>query len=214
MNGLTYKLKPVKNTTPDGGMDFDLMSANILAENVNPVKTPQPGYLYRNLNRSDVYYDENVQRMVQNYRFNYMKLAQYSMSTRNDREKAKEIFTIMEKTIPINIIPMQDWRISSYFMTIFNQLGDTAHFNLYAKSVEASALDALNNNRIDAQDPFMPYRTLLDIYDARKDYNAAIDLLGRAQAQYPNVQEIKSRIQFYEQQLKGSAARPDSGKPN
>jgi hypothetical protein len=213
MNGLTYTLKPIKTTAPDGGMDYDLMSANILAQNVKPVKTPQPGFLYRNLNRPDVYYDENVQRMVQNYRFNYMKLAQYTMTTRNDRAKAKEIFDLMEKTIPIGVIPMQDWRISSYFMTIFNQLGDSAHFKLYANNVETSALDAITNNKFDAQDPFMPYRTLLDIYDARKDYPAAIDILNRAQAQYPNVQEIKSRIEFYEQQLKTSAAKTDSGKP-
>jgi tetratricopeptide (TPR) repeat protein len=205
MNGLTYKLKPIKNTSSDGGMDYDIMSANILAKNVNPVLTPQLGYLYRNLNRSDVYYDENVQRMVQNYRFNFMKLAQYEMNTKNDREKAKRIFNQMEETIPLDVIPMQDWRISAYFMSIFSQLGDTAHFNLYAKTVETTALDAINNNKVDAQDPFMPYRTLLDVYDARKDYQAAIDILNRALVQFPNVQEIKSRIQFYEQKLKSPA---------
>ena len=112
----------------------------------------------------------------------------------------------MEKTLPIDIIPMQDWRITSYFLSIFIQVGDTVHFNQYAKLVESSVINAINNNDVDQQDPFMPYRTLLDIYDARKDYASSVDLLNRASAQYPNVEDIKTRIRYYENKMKSPAS--------
>ncbi len=205
MEGLSFRLKPIKTGQADQGLDYDIMASNVLADHVAPVKTPQWGYLYRNLNDQGVYYDENVQRMVQNYRFNFMRLAQFAMNAKNDRPRAKQIFGQMEKTIPVSVIPMQDWRISAYFMTLFTQLGDTVNFNLYAKTVEPSAMEAINSGRVDAQDPFMPYRTLLDIYDSRKDYRAAVDLLNRALALYPNTPEIKSKIQSYEQKIAGTA---------
>ncbi|MBI3765104.1 MAG: DUF2723 domain-containing protein [Ignavibacteriales bacterium] len=181
MQGLTYLLKPVKVALPEGGIDYDITAQNLLAKNVVPSKTPQRGYIYRNLNNPNVYYDENVQRMVMNYRFNFMRLAENALRVKGNKEEAKKVMEQMEETVPISVIPMQEWRVM------------------------------INSNRVDSQDPFMPYRTLLDIYDERADYAAAVDLLNRASVQFPNVQEIKSRIQFYQQKMQ-SAGAADSNK--
>jgi hypothetical protein len=212
MRGLTWKLKPVK-APPEGGIDIDIMEANVLAKDVKPAKTPQNGYIYRNLNNPNVYYDENCQRMVMNYRFGFIRLASYAMTAQNDREKAKRIMQQLQQTVSIAALPIQEWTFTSYMMNIFKQVGDTANYNFYAKDVEAKCLDVINTNRVDATDNSNPYGVLLEIYDSRKDYAAALDILNRLAMQYPNSPEIKSRIQYYEQQMKGGAVA-DSNKPN
>jgi cytochrome bd-type quinol oxidase subunit 2 len=212
MQGLTYKLKPRK--VPQGGMgiDYDIMANQLMAENVTPTKTPQLGYLYRELNDPSVYYDENVQRMVMNYRFNFIRLAEVALREKNNRDEAKRIMKRMEEIIPIDVVPNLEMRISAYVMNLFNQLNDTMYAEKYSKILEVAAQDMINKNRVDAQDPSLPYQVLLDIYDRRKNYSAALDLMNQLTAKYPGDPQLKSRIQFYEQMLKGQNA-VDSAKP-
>ena len=211
MHGLTYKFKPFKIQSNDIGVDFDVMKQSLLADNVQPSKTPQYGFIFRNLNNPDVYYDENVQRMVMNYRFNFIRLAEYAMRVNNDKELAANSMKRMEKLVPFSILPMDEPRIVSYIMTMFNQFGDKENFEIYAKYLEKNALDMINSDRIDPQDPFMPYRTLVDIYDARQDYESAKKILERAKEKYPNVPDLINRISYYEQKLKGPSV-PDTNK--
>ncbi len=211
MHGLTYKFKPFKIQSNDIGVDFDVMKQSLLADNVQPSKTPQNGFIFRNLNNPDVYYDENVQRMVMNYRFNFIRLAEYAMRVHNDKELAANSMKRMEKLVPFSILPMDEPRIVSYIMTMFNQFGDKENFEIYAKYLEKNALDMINSDRIDPQDPFMPYRTLVDIYDARQDYESAKNILERAKEKYPNVPDLINRISYYEQKLKGPSV-PDTNK--
>ncbi|MBA4311987.1 MAG: DUF2723 domain-containing protein [Chlorobiaceae bacterium] len=212
MQGLTYKLKPRKVPQGDMGIDYNIMTNQLMAENVTPTKTPQFGYLYRELNDPSVYYDENVQRMVMNYRFNFIRLAEVALREKNNRDEAKRIMKRMEEIIPIDVIPNLEMRISAYVMNLFNQLNDTMYAEKYSKVLEVAALDMINKNRVDAQDPSLPYQVLLDIYDRRKNYSAALDLMNQLTAKYPGDPQLKSRIQFYEQMLKGQNA-VDSAKP-
>lgn len=204
MQGLTYKLKPKKVEQNEMGIDYDIMAAQLMAENVQPSKTPQLGYLFRNLDNKNVYYDENVQRMVMNYRFNFIRLTEYAMREKNDIASAKKIMRRMEELVPIESIPNLEMRIDAYIMNMYNQLGDTEFAEKYAKMLETAAWDMINTNRFESQDPAMPYTVLLDIYDRRKDYSSVINVLNRALIQYPNDPNLKSRIQYYEQKLKES----------
>jgi hypothetical protein len=210
MRGLGYKLKPIRSDAPDGGLDRDIMEANVLTKNVVPSKTPQNGFLYRNLNNPNVYYDENVQRLAMNYRAAFMRLT-FEAMRENNREKAKKIMAQLEETIPLKVLPIRDWVFTARMMSIYNQLGDSVNFELYSKNVETACLDLIDANRADLSSDDNPYRYLLEIYDARKNYQASLDLLNRVSASYPNDAGLKSRIQFYEQRLKGSAST-DSAK--
>jgi hypothetical protein len=212
MNGLTYKLKPYKVPQNEIGIDYDIMKSNLMTENVTPSKTPQHGYLFRNLNNPKVYYDENVQRMIMNYRFNFIRLADYAIREKNNPADAKQIMGKMEQILPLRQFPMPEPRIMGYIMNLYQQIGDTKNYELYAGESERMALEMIDNNTVgDQQDPFLPYRTLVDIYDARKDYAAAYEILKRASAKYPNVPDLISRIQYYEQKMK-EAPIADSGK--
>ncbi|HZY10026.1 MAG TPA: DUF2723 domain-containing protein [Bacteroidota bacterium] len=210
MHGLAWKLKPLKIPSQESGINVDIMESNVLAGEVTPTQTPQYGYLYRNLNNPKVYYNENIQRMVLNYRANFMRLAFYAMRVQNNTEKAKKIMAQMEEVIPIGVIPIQDWRFTADIMRIYNQLGDKDRFEIYAKPVEVACNDLINSNRFDISDAYNPYPYLLDIYDARKDYKKAVDILNQLVAQYPNDPTLKNRIQYYEQQMKAPAATDTS----
>lgn len=218
MRGMAYRLKPQRVPVAEGSLasiEPDVMERNVLGTGITPSKTPQDGYLYRNLNNPSVYYDDNVQRMVQNYRATFLRLAFYHMRIKNDMEKARVIMARMEEAIPINVIKNQDWRLTGDVMNIYTQIGDKKNFEVYATNLEAICKDVISSGRIDSQDPFMPYRYLLEIYDGRKDYASALRTLQDAQVQVQGAQnspELKSRMEFYEQQLKAPAPTDTTAK--
>lgn len=209
MRGLAYRLKPERVPQADGGIggiEEDIMVQNLLGENIKPSLTPQHGYIYRNLGNPSVYYDENTQRMVMNYRASFLRLTFHEMRARNDMEKARKIMARMDELMPIDVIPNQDWTFTANIMGIFNQIGDTDRAEKYAKSVEDIAKNIIATNRIDPNDQFAPFRVLMDIYEMRKDYASAIAILKSAEAQIPGAQgapEITSRIKMFEDKLKG-----------
>jgi tetratricopeptide (TPR) repeat protein len=204
MEGQTYRLKPFKTNSMEGGLDAKALEENIMAQNVTPSKTPQRGFLYRELNNPNVYYDENVSRMVMNYRAGFIRLAENANRVEGNKEKAKAVMVRMEETVPLSVIPMKDWRYLVYLMRVYKDLGDDQNFDKYASQVEAEANAMLASPSADPAKQFEPYQILLEVYDAKKDYAAAIEVLNKVSALYPNDPEIKRRIQMYDQLLKGS----------
>ncbi len=61
-------------------------------------------YRYRNFNNPNVYTDRTVNNLFNNYRHLFIQLSRYYLN-KGDKEKAKEIFNIMESKLP-------DWRFS------------------------------------------------------------------------------------------------------
>ncbi|MGD9487699.1 MAG: DUF2723 domain-containing protein [Calditrichaceae bacterium] len=99
MEGLVLRLVPYKN--------WD-MSPTHIRKNLLEI------YKYRGLNDPDVYYDENITSLLQNYRTGFMQLAEYDARFANDKEALKEVLTAMEEKIPSEVIP---W--SSRFMRLY-----------------------------------------------------------------------------------------------
>jgi hypothetical protein len=57
----------------------------------------------------------------------------------------------------------------------------------------------------------MPYRYLVDLYDARKDYGSALATLQSARSVFGSVPDLETRIRSYEQRVKGTP--PDTNTP-
>jgi hypothetical protein len=214
MEGLTLELRPMSFATQEGGNDMKMMEANFLARDVKASKTEQHGYLYRNLNNPDVYYDENVQRMVMNYRAGFMRISDYYNRTANDKRKARDVMARMEDVVPISVIPMQDWRYTFYVARLFNDLGEKDRFDAYAKNVEAKCEELIASGQYDQSDGSSnPYLILSELYGMRKEYPKAIDMLNNLAVQYPDQTGwIKNQINMYDKLQKGGAA-PDSTRP-
>lgn len=207
MQGQAYQLKPLKNNSAEGGIDESLMEANFLAKDVVPSKTPQNGFLYRNLNNPNVFYNENISRMVMNYRAGFIRLAETANRIRGQKEKAKMIMARMEETVPLDVVPMQDWRYLVYLMRVYRDLDDQENYAKYMKTVEEKAA-SLIAAATDPKDPTLiePYQVLLELYDSRKDYPAAIEILSKIAEQYPDDAEVNRRLEMYRALVKTGAA--------
>ncbi len=210
MQGQTYQLKPFRNNSTEGGLDEKIMDANFMAQNTVPSKTPQHGFMYRNLNNPKVYYDENVSRMMMNYRAGFIRLAENASRVHGDTAKAKMIMSRMEQTVPLDVVPMQDWRYLVYLMRVYRDLGDQANYEKYSKKVEEKANELVSTAGADPQSLIEPYQVLLELYDIRKNYPAALEILNKISEQYPNDPEVNRRMGMYRELLKTGIA--DSGK--
>jgi hypothetical protein len=213
MEGVALRLRPIKSSSNVGGLNIPMMEKNFMAKNVVPSKEYQPGFLFRNLNRPDVYYDENEQRMMMNYRVGYMRIADYDMRVMNDKEKTREVLNYMENLMPISVIPMQDRTYTYYVAKVFDDLGEREHFDAYSKIVEAKCLDLIAKGQLESNDVSSnPYVVLAEIYGMRKDYSRAIDMLNTLSDQYPGTSWVKNQIEKYDKLRKGIPI-PDSSKP-
>ena len=203
MQGMVWRLKPIRTNDQEGGINLPLMEANVLAENVKPSKTIQSGFLYRNVNNPDVYYDENISRMLMNYRSSFLRLAEGEMRVKGDREKAKQTLARMEQVIPLDVIPNSDWRYTYQMMSVSNYVGDIEHFNRYSKALEGEMLKSAAKST-DQRELTQDYQVLMEIYDRSKNYAGSIDVLNKLQALYPGDQSIQTEITKYENLLKSS----------
>ena len=139
MQGLTFQLKSHKTEPvdqdmmyknlmtqigPDNwstGFDISEFRSDVNEENINWSRDYQPGYMYRNLGNEKIYYNNQIIRLLQNYRSAYMQLAvTYYMDYQKEKRKknpddyiladlsSKSVavldqmrFNIPEETIPI-----------------------------------------------------------------------------------------------------------------
>ena len=139
MQGLTFQLKSHKTEPvdqdmmyknlmtqigPDNwstGFDISEFRSEVNEENINWSRDYQPGYMYRNLGNEKIYYNDQIIRLLQNYRSAYMQLAvTYYMDYQKEKRKknpddyiladlsSKSVavldqmrFNIPEETIPI-----------------------------------------------------------------------------------------------------------------
>ncbi len=211
MTGQAYELKPIRTDASGLAIDIRTMSENVLAKNVVPSTGPQNGFLYRGLNNPEVFYNENQQRMALNYRAGFMQLADHAARTENNKEKARSIMQQMDETLPIDVIPVLDWRYMVYMMRLHESIDDTLRVNLYRTRVEEKCNEILAAIPADPRAKNEAYQLLLEIYDARKQYAPAIKLLEGLLKEYPNDPEIGRRIGMY-RGLMDSAGR-DTNKP-
>lgn len=100
----------------------------------------QPGYMYRNLGNSDVYYNPSTIRLLQNYRTAHLQLVVHyyfkfrELSDDPDADPAKvaearaailAVLDQMEKNIPQEVIPFDSSALHYQFGYILGKIGET-----------------------------------------------------------------------------------------
>ncbi|MFI5251586.1 MAG: protein O-mannosyl-transferase family [Bacteroidota bacterium] len=210
MQGMVWRLKPIRMSDNDGGLNIPMMEANVMAENVKPSKTYQPGFMYRNVNNPNVYYDENITRMLMNYRSGFLRLAEFAGRVGHDPVKAKKVMDRMEQVIPLNIIPNADWRYTYQMMEVSDLINDKDHVVMYSKALEVEATDLLSKSVTDHEQDQI-YSALISMYDKNKNYGGVIEVLNRLEVKYPNDQSIPGEIQRYQNLMK-MGSKPDTSK--
>lgn len=159
-------------------------------------KTYRPGFKFRGLNDKTIFFDENHERLVQNYRNTFLRLAIHYLYSKKDSTKAVETLNMMEKKIPRSVIPI-DYRIQHDIARLYYAAGDKKQYKIYAKEVIDIAKKALERNPQDYSSWNNPYDILLTHYENLKMYKDALDLLNRLSSYLPYDETIKIMMNKY-----------------
>ncbi len=82
-------------------------------------------YRYTNLDNSDIYFNENIQRLIQNYRSSFLQLGLqdlYSSDTEG-KDKTLKLLKMMDDYFPSDVIPTTDAELDIQIGRIYKQAG-------------------------------------------------------------------------------------------
>ena len=117
MEGMTYRLNFEDKISR---VNYNKMKQNLLESNSkniiytsddykNAIINNQGVYRYTNLNDTTIFYSGNIQRLVQNYRIGFIRLAQEELLLGEPKNKknAEELIDLMNQYFPENKLPIE-----------------------------------------------------------------------------------------------------------
>lgn len=201
MEGMALRLVPFKSSGPSPEfLEESIIKKQLFNDEIAPSKTYKPGFIFRGINDPGIFFDENQERLLQNYRNAFIRTAIYCQSTGKNAD-AVAALDRMEKIIPRKYIKI-DHRLLFDVANLYYSSGAIKQFNETIKDVEKTALAILAENPNDFSSYYNPYRLLMDIYEKTNQYDKAIDILTKVKAFVPNDPTINAQIEKY-RQMKG-----------
>lgn len=196
MEGLAFRLVPVKRNDEYYYINEEIMRKQLLEEPEGYSKDYQPGFKFRGLNDPRIFMDENHRRLFTNYRNSFMRLALYYLYETNEKEKVIETLDAMEAKLPMDIVPIE-YYILSNIAEIYLSAGDRAKYLELAEIVERQALAEIEENPYNYRSQPNPYFVLLNLYENLKEYDKLIEMLTRLRT-LSGDQSISTMIERYQ----------------
>jgi hypothetical protein len=199
MEGMAHRLVPEKKKP---GMEFineEVMRAQLFDINPTFSRDYKPGFKLRGLDDKGIFFDDNHERLTQNYRNSYIRLALYYINNGNQTAKCVEVLDEMEKRIPRSVIPI-DHRILFDIAGLYNAADAKERYAELAKEIETKALLIIEENPTDVSSQYNPYRLLIDLYENLGEYDKAINILTRLKTYYPNDPSINNMMEHFKSQ--------------
>jgi tetratricopeptide (TPR) repeat protein len=203
MEGMAFRLVPEKRAPGVEFVNAEVLSKQLI-ENPGYSKDYRPGFKYRGLNRSDIFFDNNHRRMVQNYRNAFIRLTIHHLNS-NANDKAIAVLDIMNEKLPYQNLGIDNgllYEISNLYL----QANEKEKYTALALDVEKNALASLERNPADVESYYNPYRLLLETYENLEEYDKAIGVWEKLRELFPNDPTIEAGIQKFKQ----LAAQKDS----
>ncbi len=191
IEGMALRLVPEKRKPNVEFVNEPALRAELLHENPGFSKTFKRGFKYRGLNDRSIFFEDGQQRMLQNYRNAFLRLAMYYLDT-NQKTKVNEVLDYMNKKISANVIEI-DYRLLSQIGNIYYSAGNYAKFKEISAKVEKEALKSLENNPND----LYAFRILLNLYQNLNDNYKLLGLWENISKLYPNDPNVKASIKKY-----------------
>jgi tetratricopeptide (TPR) repeat protein len=198
LEGLAYKLVPDRKKSNLEFLNEPVMRKELLDPDPGYSKDYNPRFKFRGINDRSVYFDDNQDRLLQNYRMAFARLAVYYQE-QNQNTKCIEILDKMDNLMP-NSIRKMDYRVLYDVSKLYYTVGAFDKYAKFAKDIEREALLAIKDNS-SAELNTYPYQILLDIYDKTKQYDKALDILRQLQVYYPNDPGLKQQIDLYKSRM-------------
>jgi len=136
MEGMTYRLVPQKlPKDPIAALNYKKMKLNLTQASLqDTIKTisdynaavakNQGIYRYNNLNNSDMFFSDNIKRLVQNYRIGYLRMMQYQLQ-QNNLDQVAILINQFNGYFPNAVLPIDPWLGFEMIDKIFKPLNDT-----------------------------------------------------------------------------------------
>ncbi len=195
MEGMAFRLVPKKRDRPTYYINEKLMREQLFNEPDSYSKTYQPGFKFRGLNDTTIFLDENHQRLSQNYRNSFLRLAIYYLD-QSKKDKAVEVLDEMEKKLPRNNIKMRHELLYDV-SNLYYSAGALKQYNIMVAELEPIMVARLEANPKDFQRQYNPYVVLRDIYENREDYQSLVDLFSILEKEVPGDANIKGIVARY-----------------
>jgi len=193
--GMAFKLVPKKSKKQVYYINEDVMRENLFNEPESYSRTYQPGFKFRGLNDSTIFLDENHQRLSQNYRNSFLRLAIYYLDQGKQKE-AVEVLDEMEKKLPRSNIEMR-YELLYDISNLYYSAGAIEPYTQMVTELEPIMLERLAANPRDFQRQYNPYVVLRDIYENRADYNKLVELFSGLEKEVPGDANIQSIVARY-----------------
>ncbi len=209
MDGLAFKVVPYKVKT----INPDILQSRLLDE-----------YWYRGLDDSDIYYNESIEKLLQNYRSAFLQLSHHYLE-HDGKEDAKFILDEMNRLVPDDVIPYNDERSVLYYADIMNRAGIEVDLDKQlTKVIEGRYLSNRDklwcaNYMMHVFDRYdLAEKTLKEVIEAVPNdpqaksllsqayqmggkYNEALDILEQLQMQYPGERSLEVEINRVKQMI-------------
>ena len=160
MQGHVYKFTGKENLDPSGSPQLNLQKTiQFISETndydnhietsddyIKAINENKGIYRYRNLNNEEVYFSKDIIQLAQNFRSPFLQSAQ-ELIYQDQLDEANDILLSMDKSIPINTIPILH---SDYQLTVarlFAMAGNKDKFNFYMQ-------DLMNRDDLTIQDHY------------------------------------------------------------
>jgi hypothetical protein len=199
LEGLAYRLVPEKKQGNQDMINEPVMRQQLMNPDPGYSKSYSPRFKFRGINDASIAFDDNQDRLLQNYRMAFARLASYYLQ-QNKKSNAVEILDKMDQLMPYTIRKM-DYRILYDVSKMYYAASAFDKFNKMAKEIEISALATIKDNPSEMNSYYNPYEILLDVYDKTKQYDKAIDILRSLQNFYPNDASLKQQIEMYKAKM-------------
>lgn len=211
MEGLAQRLVPFKRRPNTEFVNEELMKANLYSTQVNNSKVYKPGFNFRGLNDPKVFFDDNHERLTQNYRSAFMRLAIHYLYVKNDKQLCLQTLDKMGEVIPREKVKIP-YGLLYDIANIYYTAGGTQQYEKLAREIEQTALKQMEANPNDVNSYYSPYRVLTDIYSNLKDYNKAVWIWSKLSGMYPNDPSVKRELDRYRSLASGTQVKSDSTK--
>ncbi len=206
MEGMAMRLVPFKKEAGAEFIEENILYKQVYEENPGYSKDYKPGFKFRGLNDPTIFFDENHERLMQNYRNAFIRLALFYIGE-GTNDKVVATLDKMEEKIPRKLLPI-DYRLLFDIGNLYNNANAKKQYLEIAREVETEALLQIEKNPSDVSSYYNPYRILLETYDNLGEYDKAIEMLNKLLIQRPGDSGITNLIEQYK--LKAKLKTSDS----
>lgn len=192
LEGLAFRLVPRKGPYWEN-LNEGLMRGHFFTNPEKRSKEPQIGFLWRGLRDSTVYYDEDVRRLMINYRQAFLSLGYYYANVKKESPRFAEVLDRMEEVMPRRIIRMpvgMKFDLANYYGLAGRQ--DRSQELLREVADELAPIVGKRQTPQVSEDN--PYILLLRAYEGLAMYKEAEDLLAVIREVYASEQGVEEFV--------------------